>query len=63
MIPKQIVKDLIDHYVYIYIKDINKEFAGVIKSITETDILILEDKNNNQSYISLDDILVITDRK
>ncbi|MFX0002438.1 MAG: hypothetical protein ACFFAA_11145 [Promethearchaeota archaeon] len=40
-----------------------KEFAGKINSITESDIILLEDKNENINYIPLSEVRVITDRK
>ena len=63
MIPKDIVQKLVNNAVYIYIKDINKEFAGIIESITPDNILVLKDKNNNLSYIPLADIDIITERR
>ena len=44
MIPKKIVENLVDNDVYIYIKNIAKEFAGKIISITEADLVVLEVK-------------------
>ncbi|MFX0188140.1 MAG: hypothetical protein ACFE8A_10430 [Candidatus Hodarchaeota archaeon] len=63
MIPKEIIEKLVNNGVYIFIKGINKEFAGVIKSITEDDIVILEDPRNNITYIPLSMIDVITERR
>ena len=66
MIPKMIIESLIDNFVYIYIKDISKEFAGKLQSIKEElggDILVLEDKNNNLVYIPASEIAVITERR
>jgi len=63
MIPKKIVENLVDIDVYIYIKNITKEFAGKIKSITEADIVVVEDKNNNITYIPISEISVITERR
>ena len=51
-----------DSYVYIYTKDINKEFAGIVKSINESDIVILEDKNKNITNIPLAEISIVTER-
>ena len=62
MIPKEICQKLINDYVYIYIKGVNKEFAGIVESITPDNILILKDKNNNLSYIPLAEIDIITER-
>ena len=63
MIPKDIIKKLVNNGVYIFIKGINKEFAGIIKSITEDEIVILEDPRNNITYIPLSIIDVITERR
>ena len=63
MIPRKIVEGLVDCYVYVYIKNLSKEFAGKINSLTESDIIILEDKNENLIYIPLSEVSVITDRK
>jgi hypothetical protein len=62
MIPRKIVENLINTFVYVYIKEIGKEFAGRIKSINEFDIVLLEDKNENISYIPISEISVITER-
>jgi hypothetical protein len=63
MISKEIVEKLVNNGVYIYIKGINREFAGIIKSITEDDIVILEDPRNNLIYIPISTIAVITERR
>ena len=63
MIPRKTIENLIDNYVYIYIKNISKEFSGKINSINDFDILLLEDKNQNISYIPLSEISVITERR
>ncbi|MHA1257775.1 MAG: DUF6897 domain-containing protein [Promethearchaeota archaeon] len=63
MIPKEIVKKLVGDGVYIYIKGITKEFGGIVESITSDEILVLKDKNNNLSYIPLDEIDIITERR
>ena len=63
MIPKEIVEKLIGNGVCIYIKGVNKEFAGIVESITPDNILILKDKNNNLSYIPLAEIDIITERR
>jgi len=63
MIPKEIIKKLVNNGVYIFIKGINKEFAGIIKSITEDEIVILEDPKNNITYIPLSIIDVVTERR
>lgn len=63
MIPKEIIEKLVNNGVYIFIKGISKEFAGIIKSITEDEIVILEDPKNNITYIPLSIIDVITERR
>lgn len=63
MVIKEISKKLVNCAVYIYIKGINKEFAGIIESITSDNILVLKDKNDNLSYIPLDAIDIITERR
>jgi len=42
---------------------VNKDFAGKIISITEADIIVLEDKNINLIYIPVSEISVITERR
>ena len=63
MIPKNLIEKLVDNGVYIYIRGINIEFAGVIKSITEDDVVVLEDNKNNLIHIPLSLIDVITERR
>ena len=63
MIPKEICQNFINDFVYIYIKGIKKEFAGIVESITPDNILILKDKNDNLSYIPLAEIDIITERR
>ncbi|MFW9828153.1 MAG: hypothetical protein ACFFEY_11200 [Candidatus Thorarchaeota archaeon] len=63
MIPRKIIEDLVDNYVYIYIKNVTREFAGIVKSINESDIVVIADKNENLSYIPLSEISVITERR
>ena len=63
MIPKKLVENLIGTDVYIYIKNISKEFAGKINSVTDADIVVLEDKYNNHVNIPISEISVITERK
>ena len=48
MIPKKIIENLVNIDVYVYIKNLTKEFAGKVNSITEADIVIIEDKNNRR---------------
>jgi len=63
MIPKEIVQNLINDFVYIYIKGINEKFAGILESITPDNILVIKDKNDNLSYIPLAEIDIITERR
>ncbi|MFX1573303.1 MAG: hypothetical protein ACFFB0_11190 [Promethearchaeota archaeon] len=63
MIPKKVIENLINNYIYVYVKNINKEFAGKIISITDADVLVLEDKNNNLVNIPISEISVITERR
>jgi len=66
MIPKTIIEGLIGNDVYIYVKDISKEFAGKLLSIKEVlggDILILEDKLNNLVNIPISEVAIITERR
>ena len=63
MIPKNLIEKLVNNGVYVYIRGINIEFAGVIKSITEDDVVVLEDNKNNLIHIPLSLIDVITERR
>ncbi|TFG02280.1 MAG: hypothetical protein EU540_01840 [Promethearchaeota archaeon] len=63
MIPKNLIEKLVNNGVYVYIRGINIEFAGVVKSITEDDIVVLEDNKNNLINIPLSLIDVITERR
>jgi len=63
MIPRSIVEKLVNNHIYAYAKNVDKEFGGILKSITEADILIIEDKNNNHSYIPLSEVIIITERQ
>ncbi len=67
MIPITIIEGLIENDVYIYIKNISKEFTGKIVSITPytaaEDIIVLEDKNDNIIYIPMSEVTVITERR
>lgn len=63
MIPKSRIESLIDSYAYIYVKNISKKFGGKIKFINENDIIAIEDKNNNISYIPRSEVQVLTDRQ
>ena len=63
MIPRKIFEKLKDKFVYIYVRNVDKEFGGKIVSIDDFDILTLEDKNNNLVNIPLLEIVVITERR
>ncbi|MBN1800486.1 MAG: hypothetical protein JW891_03215 [Candidatus Lokiarchaeota archaeon] len=63
MIPKKIVENLVNNHVFIYLRHIDKEFAGVIRAINESDLILLEDKNAHITYIPLSEIIAITERK
>ena len=63
MIPKNLIEKLVNNGVYVYIRGINIEFAGVIKSITEDDVVVLEDNKNNLIHIPLSLIDVVTERR
>ncbi|MFX1327260.1 MAG: hypothetical protein ACFE91_03840 [Promethearchaeota archaeon] len=63
MIPKRIIEKLIEKEIYIYVKNITKEFIGKLLSITEDDIIVLEDKYNNIIYIPISEITIITERR
>ena len=63
MIPKSLIERLKGTGVYIYVKNIDKEFAGIIKSVTEEDIIVLEDNKNNITYIPIAEIDIITERR
>jgi hypothetical protein len=63
MIPRKTFEGLIDNFVYIYIKNLGKEFSGKINSITDWDMVVLVDKNENLSYIPISEITVITERR
>jgi hypothetical protein len=62
MILKTIIEKLVDNYVYIYVKNIAKEFAGKLLSL-ETGIITIEDKNNNLIYIPMSEVTIITERR
>ena len=63
MIPRKIIERLTNNYVYVYIKGIEKEYSGKVISLDDSDILTMEDKNNNLIYIAISDITVITERR
>jgi ribosome maturation factor RimP len=63
MIPRKKFEELKGNFVYIYVRNVDKEFGGKIVSIDEFDILTLEDKNNNLVHIPLSEILIVTERR
>ncbi|MFX1340834.1 MAG: hypothetical protein ACFFDK_19645 [Promethearchaeota archaeon] len=63
MFPKKIIEKFVGNGVYIYIRGINVEFSGIIKSITEDDIVIMQDNKNNNIHIPISLIDVITERR
>jgi hypothetical protein len=63
MFPKSIIENLKDSDVYIYIRNIDREFGGVLQDITSDDIIILKDKYNNLIHIPLDLIDIVTERR
>lgn len=48
--------------VYIYVRNIDREFSGVLEDITSDNIVILQDKYNNLIHIPVDLIDIITER-
>ena len=63
MISKEVIEKIVGNHVYVYVKYINREFGGVLKSIINDDMVIVEDKNNNLNYIPISEISVITERR
>jgi hypothetical protein len=63
MFPKSIIEGLINNDVYIYIRNIDREFSGIVQEITSDNIVILKDKYNNLINIPIDLIDVVTDRR
>jgi ribosome maturation factor RimP len=63
MIPRKKFDELKGNFVYIYVRNVEKEFGGKIVSIDEFDILTIEDKNNNLVHIPLSEILIVTERR
>ena len=62
MIPKSIIEKMKENNVYIYIRNIDREFSGELKDITNDNIILLQDKYNNLIHIPLDLVDVITER-
>lgn len=63
MIPKSLIEKLIEKEVYIYVKNQSREFAGIIQSITDDEVIVLENKYNNLVYIPISEVDVITERR
>ncbi|MHA1726320.1 MAG: hypothetical protein ACTSXH_16025 [Promethearchaeota archaeon] len=63
MILKDILEKILNNYVYVYVKNVSREFGGVLKTILDDKIIVVEDKNNNLNYIPISEISVITERK
>ena len=63
MIPKTLLEKLVGNDVYIYVKNMDREFGGIVDSITKDDIIVLKDKYNNLIHIPIDIIDVITERR
>jgi hypothetical protein len=63
MFPKSIIEGLLNNDVYIYIRNIDREFSGIVQEITSDNIVILKDKYNNLIHIPIDLIDVVTDRR
>ncbi|MHA1803670.1 MAG: hypothetical protein ACTSU4_03945 [Promethearchaeota archaeon] len=63
LIPKDVLEKILNNYVYVYVKNISREFGGVLKTILDDKIIVVEDKNNNLNYIPISEISVITERR
>jgi len=63
MFPKSLIEKFIHDNVYIYVRNIDREFSGVLEEITSDDIIVLKDKYNNFIYIPLDLIDIVTERQ
>ncbi|MFX1296310.1 MAG: hypothetical protein ACFFD2_15845 [Promethearchaeota archaeon] len=63
MIPKTLIEKLVEKEVYIYVRNQSREFAGVIQSITDDEVIVLENKYNNLVYIPISEVDVITERR
>ncbi|MHA1104177.1 MAG: hypothetical protein ACTSPN_00385 [Promethearchaeota archaeon] len=62
MIPKSIIEKMRNNNVYIYIRNIDREFSGILQDITSDNLVVLKDKYNNLIHIPIDLIDVITER-
>ncbi len=63
MIPKSLIEKLVQKEVYIYVRNQSREFAGIIQSITDEEVIVLENKYNNLVYIPISEVDVITERR
>lgn len=63
MFSKTLIDKLINTDIYIYIRNIDREFSGILQEITSENIIILKDKYNNLIHIPLDLVDVITERQ
>ena len=63
MFSKSLVEKFKNTNVYIYIRNIDREFSGILEEITTDNIIILKDKYNNLIHIPLDLVDVITERQ
>ena len=63
MFSKTLIEKLINTDVYIYIRNIDREFSGILQEITNNNIIVLKDKYNNLIHIPLDLVDVITERQ
>ena len=62
MIPKSIIEKMKNNNVYIYIRNLDREFSGIIEDILSENLVILRDKYNNLIHIPIELIDVITER-
>ena len=62
MLPKSIIEKMKKNNVYIYIRNIDREFSGVFQDIMSDNVVVLKDKYNNLIHIPIDLIDVITER-
>ena len=63
MFPKSLIERFVHNNVYVYVRNIDREFSGVLEEITSDDIIVLKDKYNNLIYIPLDLIDIVTERQ
>ncbi len=63
MIPKSLIEKLVQKEVYIYVRNQSREFAGIIQSIADEEVIVLENKYNNLVYIPISEVDVITERR